>query len=68
MTEQRSRKAASSFLFKLMESFGAQIIALVVKIILARILLPEDYGVLAMLLVFTAIAQTFVQKAKMKKD
>lgn len=61
MTEQRSRKAASSFLFKLMESFGAQIIALVVKIILARILLPEDYGVLAMLLVFTAIAQTFVQ-------
>ena len=61
MTEQRSRKAASSFLFKLMESFGAQIIALVVKIILARILLPEDYGVLAMLLVFTAIAQIFVQ-------
>ncbi|MBE5778375.1 MAG: lipopolysaccharide biosynthesis protein [Clostridiales bacterium] len=61
MSQQRSRKAASSFLFKLMESLGAQIIALVVKIILARILLPEDYGVLAMLLVFTAIAQTFVQ-------
>ena len=61
MSEKRSQAAASSFLFKLMESLGAQIIALVVKIVIARILTLEDYGVLSMLLVFTSLAQTFVQ-------
>ena len=45
-------------------SFGeraiAQIVSFVVSIILARILSPEDYGVIAILLVFISLADVFV--------
>ena len=61
MSEKRSQSAASSFLFKLLESFGNQGIAFVVSLVLGRLLTPDDYGVLSLLLVFTAIAQVFVQ-------
>jgi len=61
MSESRSRKTVSSFLFKLVESLGNQGIAFVVSLLLARALAPSAYGVLSMLLVFIAIAQVFVQ-------
>ena len=61
MSENRSGKAASSLLFKLMESFGMQGIAFVVGLVLARLLDPADYGVLGMLTVFIAFSQVFVQ-------
>jgi len=59
--EKRSAKAPSSFLFKLAESFGTQGIAFVVSVVLARLLEPSDYGVLAVLMVFIALSQVFVQ-------
>ena len=61
MSETRSQKTVSSFLFKIVESVGNQGIAFVVSLFLARKLDPSDYGVLSMLLVFIAIAQVFVQ-------
>ena len=61
MSESRSGKAASSLLFKLMESFGMQGIAFVVGLVLARRLDATDYGVLGMLMVFIAFSQVFVQ-------
>ena len=61
MSESRSQKTVSSFLFKLAESVGAQGIAFVVSLLLARKLSAADYGVLSMLLVFTTLAQVFVQ-------
>ena len=61
MSENRSGKAASSLLFKLMESFGMQGIAFVVGLVLARRLDAADYGVLGMLMVFIAFSQVFVQ-------
>ncbi len=61
MSENRSQKAASSLLFKLIESFGMQIISFVVGLVLARLLSPDDYGVLGMLTVFIAFSQVFVQ-------
>ena len=61
MSENRSGKAASSLLFKLIESFGMQGVAFIVSMVLARLLDPDDYGVLGMLTVFIAFSQVFVQ-------
>lgn len=61
MSESRGQKAASSFLFKLVESFGMQGISFLVSLVLARLLDPADYGVLGMLTVFIAVSQVFVQ-------
>lgn len=61
MSESRSQKTISCFLFKVIESVGNQGIAFLVSLLLARLLDPSDYGVLSMLTVFIAIAQVFVQ-------
>lgn len=61
MSEERGGKAASSFAFKLAESFGVQGVSLAVSLVLGRILTPDDYGVLTMLTVFVAVSQVFVQ-------
>lgn len=44
-----------------MERGGVQATQLIVQIILARLLSPDDYGVLALITVFIAIANIFVQ-------
>lgn len=46
--------------WKFAEQFSSQIVSFVISIVLARILMPEDYGLVAMLLVFIAIANVFV--------
>jgi O-antigen/teichoic acid export membrane protein len=51
----------TGLLWKTLERGGAQGVQFVVQIILARILLPQDYGVLALLVIFITIAQVFVQ-------
>ncbi len=42
------------------ERFGNQGIQFLIGLMLARLLMPEDYGLLGMLLVFISIAQVFV--------
>ena len=54
-------KVISSLFWKTFERIGTQGIQFFVSIILARLLLPNDYGVVSMLLVFTAMANVFVQ-------
>lgn len=53
-------KTISSLLWKFAERTGAQAITFVLSIILARLLSPSDYGVIAILLVFITIADVFV--------
>lgn len=50
----------SNFLWRFAERCGAQLVTFVVSIILARILMPEDYGIVALVTVFTTIMQVFV--------
>ena len=54
-------KVISSLIWKFLERSGTQIVQFIVQIILARLLLPEDYGVVAIVTVFIAIANVFVQ-------
>lgn len=51
----------SSLLWKFLERAGTQGVQFVIQIILARILCPEDYGILAILMAFIALANVFVQ-------
>ena len=50
----------TSFIWKFGERFLAQIVSFIVSIVLARILVPEDYGVVSLILVFIAFADVFV--------
>lgn len=56
----RSQVVVNLF-WKLLERFGTQGIQFIIQIILARLLFPEDYGILALVVIFTNIAQVFVK-------
>jgi len=49
-----------NFLWRLAERVGAQGVKLLVELVLARILLPEQYGVIAMVAVFITVFNVFV--------
>ena len=61
MKSQIKKKVLSSLLWKMLERNGTQGIQLLVQIVLARILLPEDFGTLAVLTVFISFARVFVE-------
>ena len=50
----------SNLIWRFAERCGAQLVSFIVSIVLARILAPEDYGTIALVTVFTAILQVFV--------
>lgn len=50
----------TNFLWRFAERVGAQGVKLIVEIILARLLLPEDYGLIALITVFITILNVFV--------
>lgn len=54
-------KVLSSLFWKLLERGGTQGIQFIVQIVLARLLVPADYGIIALLTVFIAVSQVFVQ-------
>jgi O-antigen/teichoic acid export membrane protein len=47
--------------WKFAEQMSSQVVSFVITIVLARILDPADYGIVAMLLVFITIANVFVE-------
>ena len=49
-----------NFLWRLAERIGAQGVKLLVELVLARILLPEQYGLIAMVTVFITVFNVFV--------
>ena len=46
--------------WKFSERFSAQIVSLTVSIVLARLLLPSEYGIISIVMVFVTIANVFV--------
>lgn len=61
MQESLKRRTISSLVWKLMERAGNQAVLLVVQIVMARVLSPDDFGLLAIILVFINLATVFVQ-------
>lgn len=57
---QHGTKILSGVFWSFGERICAQLVTFIVSIVLARILLPEDYGTVTMILVFITIANVFV--------
>jgi len=53
-------KATHAFLWSATERIGQQGVQFVISIILARLLLPEEFGLIAMLTIFMAISQSLI--------
>ena len=60
MSESLKTKTVNGLKWSAIDRFSAQGVQFVIQIFLARLLLPSDYGVIAMLAIFIAISQTFV--------
>lgn len=60
-TDINKAKVVSSLTWKLFERFVSQGLSLAIQIILARLLLPEDFGSLAIIVAITNYAAIFVQ-------
>ncbi|MDE6022491.1 MAG: lipopolysaccharide biosynthesis protein, partial [Muribaculaceae bacterium] len=60
MEQAIKHKAVSGMLWTGFERLGTQLIQFVISVFIARILLPDDYGLIGMLVIFMGIAQTFI--------
>lgn len=60
MKNNLQRKVASGMFWRFGERICAQGVSFVLSIVLARILMPEDYGLVSLILVFINIANVFV--------
>lgn len=54
-------KVISSLFWKFSERVGAQVVNFIVSIVLARVLQPKDYGLIALITIFITISNVFVQ-------
>lgn len=61
MTDRLRSKTLHGLFWSFSQQFGNQGIQFVIAVILARLLLPEQFGLIAMLAIFMAVAQSFVQ-------
>ena len=50
-----------SLAWKFFERGGGQVVQFIISVILARLLTPQDYGAVALLVIFISIASVFVQ-------
>ena len=54
------QKTVSGMIWSFVQRFGVMIISFFSNIILARLLTPDDYGLIGMLMIFILVANTFV--------
>lgn len=60
MSQTNNKSVIANFIWRFAERCGVQLVTFVVSIVLARLLMPEDYGTVALVTVFTTIMQVFV--------
>lgn len=56
-----TKKLFSGMIWKFLERVGVQGVQFVLQIILARILSPEHFGMLSIMIIFTSLANEFIQ-------
>ena len=60
MEKDIKSKAANSVVWSFAEKLSVQGVSFIISLILARLLMPEDYGVIAMLYIFISVATVFI--------
>lgn len=60
MPSELKKKAVKGMLWSAVERFSTQGVHFLFSILLARLLTPNDYGIIAMLTIFLAVSQTFI--------
>lgn len=60
MSKTLKQKAVSGVMWTSVERFAQQIIQFVIGLAIARILSPQDYGIIGMTAIFFAVATTFI--------
>jgi len=60
MAENLKQKAAKGLIWKFLEQGGTQFILFISGIYIARILSPEDYGLVGMMAIFLGVSQIFI--------
>ncbi|GAB6103273.1 lipopolysaccharide biosynthesis protein [Blautia glucerasea] len=58
--DKTKKSIISGMFWKFSERIAAQLVSLIVTIILARLLLPSDYGAVSLVMIFITIANVFV--------
>ena len=58
-----NRNTLNNFVYRIAETFGIQAIQLVISIVLARLLVPENYGVVAIASTIVTILTSVVQSS-----
>lgn len=61
MEKSTKTTVVTSLFWKFAERIGAQGVNLIVSIVLARILMPEDYGIVALVTIFITISNVFIE-------
>ena len=59
-TSQLRKTTVSGMFWKFFERISSQLVSLIVSIILARILVPDDYGVVSIVTIFFSFANIFI--------
>ena len=60
MNESLKSRTISALLWSAAERFGQQGIQFIVSVVLARLLMPEEFGLIAMITIFISISQSFI--------
>lgn len=60
MADSLKQKAAKGILWSTVERFSVQGVQFVIMIVMARLLTPYDYGIIGMLAIFIAVAQSLI--------
>ena len=61
MTESLRRKFFTGIAWNLVQNVATRVLSVVFTIVLARLLTPEDYGLIGMLSIFISISEVFIQ-------
>ena len=60
MSDTLKHKATKGILWSAIERFSVQGVQFLIMIVMARILSPQDYGLIGMLSIFLAVAQSLI--------